>query len=119
MLVVEVEVSGVVDHCRVNRRLLERFARRAEQLIRRAVDEEKRTHRYTSRTGHLEQSTEVRGQAVGVDADLDVVMAASYASYLDGRSKSGRSWSRFSERYSNAVLQIDAERREMEKAAGG
>lgn len=90
------------------------FADRAFEILARAVETERSTHRYQNRTGHLESNTMIAGRPTGGDCDVDVVQRADYASILNARG-----FSRFEQLVSRAFLRVDQERRGLEKIAEG
>lgn len=106
--------SNVLEHCKKNQRAMSGFAQRCNDRFERAVAAERSQHRYNNRTGAAENSTMVRGQAVGASVDIDIVMDVHYASYLEDGS-----FTQFSERVEVALAACDADRRHLEKLAEG
>jgi len=104
--------SNVAEHCKTNIRALSGFAQRCNDRFERAVATERAQHRYQNRTGAAENSTQVRGQAVGASIDIDIVMDVHYASYLE-RSE----FTSFSNRVDLALAACDSDRRHLEKLA--
>lgn len=108
------DISEVLSHGKRNREALQTLAQRCHQRLERAVATERASHRYTNRTGAAENSTQVRGQAVGVDVDIDVVMDVHYASYL----KEG-GWHMFDQRVQLALAANDSDVQRTARIAEG
>lgn len=81
-----VDVSQAVAHAKRAAELHREFPRLLVERIRRARDDERRSHRYINRTRNLQKHTQViRGTGTGLDRSYWLVMGEDYASYVERR----------------------------------
>lgn len=82
----KVDVSQVVAHAKRAAALHREFPKILVTALRRARDDERRSHRYVNRTGNLQRHTQViPAGGVGPDRRYWLVMGEEYASYVEGR----------------------------------
>lgn len=81
---------------------LDRFEATAERRLRRAVDQERGSHKFVNRTGNAESSMQVDAIRSGDSVKIVAEMGAEYSSYLERGN-----WTRFDERVERAFRDIE------------
>lgn len=98
----EVDLSDLRNFTSANVRAVDGLSERSMRRLQIAVAKAKKTKTYVDRTHHLSSNTEIRGQRVGNEVDVDIVADAHYYSYLEKRG-----FTDFGQIVSDAMSDID------------